>query len=147
MKKFFLVVTVLFVLTLSVNAQDKLSTKQQLVQQTVIDMFQALADRDLVKLKRNCADDILILESGAVWNLDTLVQKVSQNTAVDFKRINTIEFIDTKINEKIGWTTFYNQAEITRNGRSGKLKWLETVILIERNGHWKIKTLHSTLLK
>lgn len=147
MKKLFLVAILLFVSTLLVNAQNKLTDKQQVVQKTVIDLFRAIADRDLVNLKQNCTSDILILENGSVWNLDTLIQKVSQNTAPDFKRINTFEFIDTKISGKIAWTTYNNQAEVTRNGKSGVIKWLETAILSKEDGQWKIKALHSTLLK
>jgi ketosteroid isomerase-like protein len=146
MKKFLLVATLLFVSTLLVNGHDKTNDKQQLVQKTVTDLFQALADRDPDKIKYNCTADILILESGAVWNLDTLVQKISQNTAADFKRINTLEFIETKVSGEIAWTTYNNQAEVTRNGKSGKIKWLETAILTKEDGRWKIKTLHSTLL-
>jgi ketosteroid isomerase-like protein len=146
MKKFFFVAIFLFVTILLANAQEKLTDKEKLVQKAVIDMFQALADRDIVKLKSNCTEDILLLENGAIWNLDTLVQKVSQNTAADFKRINTIEFIDTKISGKIAWTTYNNKAEITRNGKNSIVKWLETVILIKEDGSWKIKNLHSTLL-
>jgi ketosteroid isomerase-like protein len=110
-------------------------------------LFQALADRNLTNLKNNCTSDILILENGSVWNLDTLMQKVSQNTAPDFKRNNSFEFLDTKISGKIAWATYNNQAEITRNGKTGIIKWLETAILSKEDGQWKIKTLHSTLLK
>jgi len=110
-------------------------------------MFQALADRNLAKLKLNCTADILIIETGEVWNLDTLVQAVSQNTAADFKRINSFEFINTKVSGKTGWTTYYNQAEVTRNGKHRPVKWIETAILVKEDGQWKIKTLHSTLLK
>ncbi len=113
---------------------------------TVVNLFQALADRDIAKLKYNCTKDILLLENGAVWNLDTLVQKVNQNTASDFKRINTIAFIDIKISGKIAWTTYNNKAEITRSGKNSIVKWLETAILTKEGGLWKIKTLHSTLI-
>ena len=112
-------------------AQEKFTNKEKLVQQTVIDMFQALAERDLVKLKSYCTNDLLVLESGAIWNIDTLEQKISQNVAADFKRINTIEFIDTKISGKIAWATYHNKAAINSNGRYSIVKWLETAILIK----------------
>ena len=146
MKKIFLVVILVLVSGLLVNGQTKL-TDQQVAQKSVIDLFQALADRDLVNLKLGCTSDILILESGMVWNLDTLVMKVGQNTSADFKRINSFEFIETEVNGKIAWTTYNMQSEITRNGKTGVVKWLETAILSKEDGRWKIKVLHSTLLK
>lgn len=110
-------------------------------------MFQALADRDTVSLKYNCTDDIIIYESGEIFTLDTLVQGVRRNLSADFKRINKFEFLDTKVNGEIAWTSYYNQADITRNGKNRTLKWLETAILIKEKGRWRIKVLHSTALK
>jgi len=147
MKKFLLLTILFFAAILFVHAQNQLSDEEKLVQQTVTNMFQALAGRDMVQLKYYCKEDILILENGSVWNLDTLVQKVSQITTADFKRINKIEFIETKISGKVAWTTYHNQAEITTNGKSAIINWLETAILMKEDGRWKIKTLHVTLLK
>lgn len=147
MKKYFLTAIICFATILLANAQEKLTDDQQNVRKTVINMFQALADRDLDKLKKYCTSDIIILENGSAWNLDTLVQKVNQNKSTDFKRINTIDFIDTKVDKNIAWTTYNNQAEVTKNGQHGIIKWLETAILIREGKQWKIKVLHSTLLK
>lgn len=147
MKKYFLTAIICFATILLANAQEKLTNDQQNVRKTVINMFQALADRDLDKLKKYCTSDIIILENGSVWNIDTLVQKVNQNKSTDFKRINTIDFIDTKVDKNIAWTTYNNQAEVTKNGQHGIIKWLETAILIRGRKQWKIKVLHSTLLK
>jgi ketosteroid isomerase-like protein len=146
MRKLSFTAIFLYTLTLFGNAQEKLIEKQHLVQKTVIEMFQSLADRDLNTLKNNCTSDILILESGAIWNIDSLVQKVNQNSGADFKRINTLEFIETNISGNIAWTTYNNNAEITRNGKTIVIKWLETAIVIKTKGSWKIKNLHSTLL-
>jgi hypothetical protein len=146
MKKLSFTVIILYTLIFPANAQEKLTEKKQLVQKTIIGMFQSLADRDLNTLKHYCTTDILILESGSIWNLDSLVQKVNQNIGADFKRINTLDFIETKISGKIAWSTYNNKAEITRNGKTSVIKWLETAIVIKTNGSWKIKNIHSTLL-
>ena len=146
MKKILLVLLITVITIFAVSAQEKFTEKQQKVQKIVIDMFQALADRDTIKLKSNCAPDILILENGSAWNLDTLTLRISQNTATDFKRINTIDFIDTKINGNVAWATYNNQADVTRNGKHVIIKWLETAILIKEDKFWKIKVLHSTLV-
>jgi hypothetical protein len=148
MKKLLYVAVIFLVSVSNVRAQEKLTEKQQLVQKVIIDMFQALSDRDTDKLISNCTSDILLLENGIVWNLDTLTQKNSQNKAItDFNRINTIDFIDTKVMNNMAWTTYNNQAEVTKYGQHSIIKWLETAVLIKEGKIWKIEVLHSTLIK
>lgn len=130
------------------KAQQPLTVSQQAVQQTIIKVFDALSNRDSVQLKINCTDDIRFYEYGQTWNMDTLINKaIRLNTAPDFKRINTIYFINTTVRKKTAWATYNNQADITRNGKQTTVKWLETVVLVKENKSWKIKVLHSTLIK
>ena len=128
----------------SVNAQTE---SQKQVQKVVTGLFEALSNRDTTEIKSYCSKDILLFENGATWNLDTLILKVAQNTAPDFKRINTIDFINTVVSQNTAWTTYNNLAEITRNGQHNNVKWLETIILIKEDKVWRIKVLHSTLIK
>jgi len=148
MKKLLFVAVISLISICNVRSQGKLTEKQQLVQKVIIDMFQALSDRDTDKLKSNCTPDIVVLENGIVWNLDTLTQKNNQNKAItDFNRINTIDFIDTKVRNNMAWTTYNNQAEVTKNGQHSLIKWIETAVLIKEGKIWKIEVLHSTLIK
>ncbi|MFT3824159.1 MAG: nuclear transport factor 2 family protein [Chitinophagaceae bacterium] len=147
MKYIFITIYSFFLSTLFANAQSGVTDKEKLAQKTVIDFFQALADRNADAVSSNCTKDLLLLENGAIWNLDTLVLKIGQNAPADYKRVNTIVFIETKVVGKTAWTTYNNQADVTRNGKSGIVQWLETAILVMEDGRWKIKTLHSTLLK
>ena len=130
------------------QAQEKLTESLQAVQQTVIRMFDALSNRDSVSLKLYCAPDILLFENGQVWNIDTLITKaVLLNTATDFKRTNTFDFINTKLNKNTAWVSYNLQSDITRNGKQGFAQWMETVVLVKEKKRWKIKVLHSTLIK
>ncbi len=90
MKKLLFVAVISLISICNVRSHGKLTEKQQLVQKVIIDMFQALSDRDTDNLKSNCTPDIVVLENGIVWNLDTLTPKNNQNKAItDFNRINT----------------------------------------------------------
>ena len=130
------------------QAQQPFTVSQQAVQQTIIKVFDALSNRDSVQLKINCTDDIRFYEYGQTWNMDTLINKaIRLNTAPDFKRINTIDFINTTISKAAAWTTYNNQADIIMNGKKITKKWLETVVLVKEKKRWKIKVLHSTLIK
>ncbi|MBK7375973.1 MAG: nuclear transport factor 2 family protein [Ferruginibacter sp.] len=144
--------TALFSIAIAVSvllhAQQPSTKDQQEVQQTVINFFEALSNRDSVSLKNHCTPDIVLFEYGGTWNADTLIRKaIRSNTAADFKRLNRFDFIRTTVTENTAWTTYYLHSEITTNGKQATVQWMETVITVKENKRWKIKVLHSTLLK
>ncbi|CAN5720336.1 hypothetical protein BH11BAC4_BH11BAC4_21570 [soil metagenome] len=69
------------------------------------------------------------------------------NTAIDFKRINNIDFINTIVNRNTAWATYNLHSEITRNAKQTNVQWMETVVAVKEKKKWKIKVLHSTLIK
>ena len=66
---------------------------------------------------------------------------------MDFKRINSFDFINTTVADNTAWVTYNLHSEITRNGKQATVQWMETVIVIKEKQKWKIKVLHSTLIK
>ena len=147
MKKI-LLLHIAFSFSTMLMAQEPLTENQNAVQQTVFKMFDALSNRDSVSLKAYCTADIALYEYGQVWNIDTLILKaITQNQATDFKRTNSFEFLNTKVNKNTAWVSYNLRSDITRNGKQGFAHWMETVVLIKEKGRWKIKLLHSTLIK
>jgi len=147
MKKIFLWV-VFFIGSVSLSIAQVMTDDQKAVQNTVVKMFEALSNRDSISLKTYCTPDILLFESGRNWNLDTLIRKtIRLSKPKDFKRINTIDFINTTIDKNVAWATYNNRADITQNGNHFTILWIETVVLIKERKQWKIKVLHSTFLK
>ena len=144
--------TSLFLIAFSISAllydQDPLTKSQKAVQQTVVKLFDALSNRDSVSLKDYCTADITLYEYGLVWNIDTLILKaITQNQAADFKRTNTFDFINTEADKTTAWITYRLQSAITRDGKQVIIQWLETVVLVKERKQWKVKHLHSTLIK
>jgi ketosteroid isomerase-like protein len=140
----------LFVLAILFTAllQAQSTASQRAVQQTVTKLFDALSNRDSASLKQCCTDDITLYEYGMAWNLDTLISRaITLNTATDFKRTNTFEFTNTTVDKNVAWTTYYLSSEITKEGKHASVKWLETVIVVNEKNKWKIKVLHSSLIK
>ena len=123
-------------------------TKQELsVQQTIIKLFTALSNSDTTGLKLHSTSNVKFYEYGQIWSIDTLIQKVMvMSKAADYKRTNSFEFVNTTINKKTAWVTYYLQSIITRNGKEEMIKWMETVILLKEKKQWKINVLHSTRL-
>ena len=147
MKKIMLLL-IAFAISATLQAQEPLTTSQQSVQQTVIKMFEALSNRDSVSLKASCAADVTLYEYGQVWNIDTLILKaITQNQAVDFKRTNTFDFINTSAGKTMALINYRLHSAITKDGKQATVQWLETVVLIKAKKQWKVKHLHSTLIK
>lgn len=147
MKKIVLLIITISFSTL-LQAQQLFTKHQQEVQQKVIKMFEALSNRDSVGLKAYCATDIALYEYGQVWNIDTLIKKgITMNTGVDFKRTNTFDFINTKTHKTTAWVTYRLSSAITKDGKESIVQWLETTVLEKENKTWKVKHLHSTLIK
>jgi hypothetical protein len=137
-----------FLFSTLIYAQNQLSKNQQTVQQTVVKLFDALSNRDPVSLKAYSTADITLYEYGQVWNIDTLILKaITLNQSADFKRTNTFDFINTTADKTTAWVTYRLQSVITKDGKQGTVQWLETVVLVKVKKQWKVKHLHSTLIK
>ncbi len=139
----------LFALLLSVTVKAQTITKEQAtVQQSVINMFDALSSRDSISLKAYSTADITLYEYGQVWNIDTLILKaITLNQSANFKRTNSFEFINTTVDRSTAWVTYRLQSLMNRDGKQVTLQWLETVVLFKDKKQWKVKHLHSTLIK
>ena len=141
-----ILIAILF--TVLLQAQQPFTKDQQAVQQTVVNMFEALSNRDSVKLKLYCAKDITLYEYGLAWNMDSLITRaISLNTSTDYKRTNTLDFINTTVNNNTAWANYHLQSYISRDSKHSTVEWIETVILEKEKNSWKIKVLHSTLIK
>lgn len=139
---------IFFLFSTLLYAQKQLSKTEQSVQQTVVKLFEALSNRDSVSLKNYSTADITLYEYGQIWNVDTLIMKaVTLNQAADFKRTNTFDFTNTTTDKTMAWVTYRLQSAITRDGKQSTVQWLETVVLAKEKKQWKVKHLHSTLIK
>ena len=140
-----LFITLLF--TAAATAQT-ITKEQATVQQTIIQLFSALSNRDSVSLKAHSTADITFYEYGQVWNMDTLILKaIVQNQSTDLKRTNSFEFINTTVDKTTAWVTYRLQSSIIMDGKQLMLQWLETVVLVKAKRQWKVNHLHSTLIK
>ena len=87
-------------------------------------------------------------EYGQVWNIDTLILRaITLNQSADFKRTNSFEFINTTVDKTMAWVTYRLQSVMLKDGKQTTVLWLETVVLARERKQWKVKHLHSTLIK
>lgn len=140
--------TLFFVLLFSITVKAQKPDEKAKVQQALINMFEALSNRDSTSLKAHCTADITLYEYGQVWTIDTLMQKaIVQNQSADYKRTNQFEFINTVVDKTVAWITYRLQSVINKDGKQVTVQWLETVVLTNEQKNWKVKHLHSTLIK
>jgi hypothetical protein len=143
-----LIFLIVMLLAGKLYSQQPVSKKEQAVHQTIIKLFDALSNRDSISLKTNSTADITLYEYGQVWNIDTLILKaITQNQSADFKRTNTFEFINTATDKTTAWVAYRLQSVILKDGKQSTAQWLETVVLSKERKRWKVKHLHSTLIK
>ncbi len=147
MKKNILLFATIFI-SIVLVAQEHSTKEQMAVQQPVIKLFDALSNRDSLSLKAHCTADITLYEYGEIWNIDTLIMKaITQNQSANFKRTNNFEFINTIADKTTAWITYRLQSVILKDGKQVTVQWLETVALVKEKKQWKVKHLHSTLIK
>jgi rhodanese-related sulfurtransferase len=114
------------------------------IEASISKFFDGLSEINADKLKAYTTADFMVLESGEVWNMDTLVNKISPLKNSGIQRLNKFEFIRTEQKGNIAWVSYHNTANFSLNDRKRSVHWLESAVLIKENGRWKIKLLHST---
>lgn len=141
-------ISIVFSATVHAQAPQRFSKEQVELQQTVVNMFQALSDRDSMALKSYCCPDVTLYEYGQIWTLDTLIRKaITTNQSADFARSNTFDFITIEKDQTQAWLTYRLSSVITKDSKHVTKQWLETAVLEIHEQTWKVKHLHSTLLK
>jgi hypothetical protein len=133
-------------LTCAVIAQSKVNPEITNVQGTIHNLFEALSENNVEKLEQSVVPDILILERGEVWNLDTLRGFFKNPRPADFNRTNRFDFFKTEVNGNMAIVCYYNMATIQANAKVTDFKWLESGVLIKDKTTWKLKMLHVTRL-
>ena len=148
MKKPFLSLSFLLVTAICLQAQTQNNNSEQTkVNQTVTRLFDGIAALDMGMVGRHSTKDFLLLEDGEIWNLDTLASKLAPLKSISFSRTNRLDFIRTEVKGTSAWVAYNNAADMTVNGQKKSIRWLESAFLVKEGKDWKIRLLHSTVLK
>jgi ketosteroid isomerase-like protein len=143
--RIYLLIIISFLWSLTYG-QPKTNPEIDHVQHAIHTVFEALSENNLKKLEDAVVPDVLILEKGEVWNLDTLRGFFKNPRPADFKRTNSFEFFKTEISGNLAIVCYYNNAVIHANANDTHFKWLESGVLRKEGNTWKLKMLHVTRL-
>ncbi|KAG2472671.1 MAG: conserved exported protein of unknown function [Nitrosopumilales archaeon] len=110
---------------------------------TVQNLFAAISEFDYAKMKAVVTDDFQLLEAGEVWDIDILIKviKANENT---YERRNYFSLIKEVSRKEIVWVSYWNKATFTNLDEIVEIAWLESVVLVDDKGTWKLQLMHST---
>ena len=131
-------------LALFVSVNSFCQKEKDSIEGSISMFFDGLSEVNAAKLRAYSTDDFILLENGHVWNMDTLINKVSAPKNAGIKRVNKFEFIKTEQDGNVAWVSYHNTADFSLNEKQQTVNWLESAVLKKEAGRWRIKLLHST---
>lgn len=114
--------------------------------QPVKELFAAMSRHDGKTMRKTATKDFQLLEHGEDWTMQKLVDAV-QPKGKPYQRKNFFNQIRAHQNGDTAWVSYWNKAEIHREGRLRTLVWLESAVMVKEDSRWKIQLLHSTRLE
>ena len=111
----------------------------------VRNLFGAMSAFDYVRMRSTVTDDFQLLEDGEVWDIETLVAAIRPGEG-SYLRRNFFSPIRVETNNEVVWVSYWNRATFATQDELRERVWLESVVLIEDQGAWKIQLMHSTLI-
>lgn len=132
-------------LTLLIGCQSEESARLE-VEQVIRAYFAGISAYDEDAIRSVCTDDYVLIEHGALWNNDSLINLL--DTFKD-KATITYRFEDFKTNIRgtMAFTHYWNHGLMEMEGQQTHFKWAESAAFRKENGKWKMALLHSTRLE
>lgn len=107
----------------------------------VVGVFSGLSSGSQEAILENVTPDFLLLEVGEVWDLEVVLSIVKPRTAL---RRNFFDVISVERFEGATLINYWNKALITDGSEQSTRAWLESVVVTETEGGWRLKQMHST---
>jgi ketosteroid isomerase-like protein len=114
--------------------------------QPVKELFAAMSKHDGKAMQETSTEDFQLLEDGEDWTMQDLVDAVQPN-GKPYERKNFFKQIRARQKGDVAWISYWNKAEIRREGGLRTVVWLESAVVVREDDHWKVQLLHSTRLE
>ncbi|MEL6105330.1 MAG: DUF4440 domain-containing protein [Planctomycetota bacterium] len=111
----------------------------------VKNLFAAMSRFDGTAMQGTATDDFQLLEDGEDWTMKMLIDAV-QPRGKPAERKNFFKQIRAYQKGEVAWVSYWNKAEISREGGRKTIVWLESAVVVNDDGRWKVQLLHSTRL-
>jgi len=114
--------------------------------QPVKELFAAMSKHDGKAMQETSTADFQLLEHGEDWTMRDLVEAV-QPKGKPYVRKNFFSQIRARQEGDVAWVSYWNKAEISREGVLRTVVWLESAVVVKENDRWKVQLMHSTRLE
>lgn len=108
-------------------------------------LFAAMSAFDEKAMHETGTEDFQLLEHGEVWSMQKLADAIKPN-GKPYQRRNFFQVIKTVENKDSVWFSYWNKAEFSGENGRGEVVWLESAVMSQSEGEWKLQMLHSTRL-
>ncbi len=113
--------------------------------QPVKELFAAMSRHDGKAMRETATKDFQLLEHGEDWSMQKLVDAV-QPKGKPYERKNFFKQIRARQKGDVAWVSYWNKAEIRREGKLRTVVWLESAVVVKERDRWKVQLMHSTRL-
>ena len=114
--------------------------------QPVKELFASMSKFDGNAMQATSTADFQLLEHGEDWTMQDLIDAV-QPKGKPYERKNFFNQIRARQQGDVAWVSYWNKAEIIREGGVRTIIWLESAVVVKENDQWKVQLLHSTRLE
>jgi ketosteroid isomerase-like protein len=117
---------------------------QAQVTETIRSFFAAAAADDLDKLHAVITPDFYAFEAGGRISGDALMEMLKAAHAAGKVYVWTVNEPEVHISGDTAWITYVNRGSIKDASGTKEVTWLESAVLQQEKGVWRIKFFHST---
>lgn len=122
------------------------AAEREAVEETVHAFFDAIYGYHYDSLRSVTTSDFELVEDTVVMSTADFVEfsRSLKKKGVTFSY--ELSDFNTEVRGPIGWTRWRNEAVMTMGDQERNLRFLESAVLVQRDGRWKIDRLQSTPL-
>ncbi len=129
--------------TLSCQSDPDNQGKREEIKSILADYFNAMAKKDLPKMKELTTPDFVLYEGGDIYNNESAVRAVEKISQF------TVQFKFDSLNIRFGKadaSTYYSRETTFTSSDStySPVKFLESATFEKQNGKWKLRFIHSS---
>lgn len=124
--------------------ENKTSGKEQL-KSVLAAYYEAMANKDLEKMKALTADSFIMFDEGQVYNNESALQSIA--TLPPFTARFRFDSVNARIDKANASAYYLREAEFTMGDSTRTIRFLESATFNKEKDQWKIRFLHSSIRK
>jgi len=109
-------------------------------------MYEGAMAGDRAKTLANFDTEAFMFDGGARFTPDGIMDVIIKSEAAGMKPVWTVEGVESHVSCDLAWAAWTNHATFTTTAGSTPKTYLESAVFVWRDGSWKVRFFHSTLV-